>query len=143
MQAVTVISDNARLKLATLERRLSNPNIPQCPDLTELRMPPTAIDGSSSSDRAVLIMSCPSSVEKSTNCPLTKVSLTFGVGLDFLALGFNELGTDDCLDNIAHLLYSLILSGVAFDKSSLSFAESDGVNDALSPLSIDALARVS
>jgi hypothetical protein len=106
-------------------------------------MPPTAIDGSSSSDRAVLTMSCPSSVEKSTNCPLTKVSLTFGFGLDFLALGFNELGTDDCLDNIAHLLYSLILSGVAFDKSSLSFAESDGVNDALSPLSIDALARVS
>ena len=142
MQGLTVTSDNARLKLAKLER-LSNPSIPQCPDLTELRMPPTAIDSPSSSDRAVLTMSCPSSVEKSTNCPLTKISLTFGFGLDFLALGFNELGTEDCLDNIAHLLYSLILSGVAFDKSSLSFAESGGVNDALSSLSIDALARVS
>jgi hypothetical protein len=139
MQWVTVISDNARLKL---ERRLSNPSIPQCPDLTEVRMPPTAIDGSSSSDRAVLIMSCPSSVEKSTNCPLTKVSLTFGFGLDFIALGFIEIAVEDCLDN-AHLLYSLILSGVAFDKSSLSFAESGGVNDALSSWSIDALARVS
>jgi hypothetical protein len=142
MQGLTVTSDNARLKLAKLER-LSNPSIPQCPDLTELRMPPTAIDSPSSSDRAVLTMSCPSSVEKSTNCPLTKISFTFGFGLDFLALGFNELGTEDCLDNIAHLLYSLILSGVAFDKSSLSFADSGGVNDALSSLSIDALARVS
>lgn len=104
-------------------------------------MPPTAIDVPSSSDRAALTISRPSSVDKSTNCPLTKVSFTFGFDFDLVPFSFIEAGTEYCLLN-AHLLYSLILSGVAHDKSSLSICDSCGINDVMSS-SIDAVARVS
>mmetsp|Transcript_455 Transcript_455/g.892 ORF Transcript_455/g.892 Transcript_455/m.892 type:complete len:205 (-) Transcript_455:347-961(-) len=77
------------------------PNMPQCPDLKDVRMPPIPPNSPSASGEDALTISCPSFVDKSTNCPFTKVSLVFGCRVGFIFFMKSPLaeGSEDCLIN--------------------------------------------